>query len=104
MSSSISSPQAFDSSLLIPEGPSLDFQSLARTLNFNLPLKLNKINYVNWKAQSRSTATFFALINYLSKYSWSIILPFNATNSLTKIGMATQIKIPYSNLHSLKYS
>ncbi|KAL5763171.1 hypothetical protein ACOSP7_019435 [Xanthoceras sorbifolium] len=53
MSSSNSShaPLSFDHSLLIPEEPSLDFQSLARTLNFNLPLKLDKSNYVNWKAQ-----------------------------------------------------
>ncbi|KAL5776087.1 hypothetical protein ACOSP7_009013 [Xanthoceras sorbifolium] len=51
MSSSTSSPFAFDPSLLIPEEPSVDFPSLTRTLNFNLPLKLDKTNYVNWKAQ-----------------------------------------------------
>ena len=30
---------------------SLDFTSLAKTLNFNLPMKLDRNNFINWKAQ-----------------------------------------------------
>ncbi|KAL5768465.1 hypothetical protein ACOSP7_015011 [Xanthoceras sorbifolium] len=70
MSSSTSSPLTFD--------PSLDFQSLARTLNFNLPFKLDKTNYVNWKAQLH-----------------------NAAKDFIRIGMAIAINHFLSNLHSL---
>ncbi|KAL5835605.1 hypothetical protein ACOSQ3_015163 [Xanthoceras sorbifolium] len=55
MSSSTSSPLTFD--------PSLDFQSLARTLNFNLPFKLDKTNYVNWKAQLNPAFSFWKRVN-----------------------------------------
>ncbi|KAL5827880.1 hypothetical protein ACOSQ3_019731 [Xanthoceras sorbifolium] len=73
MSSNNSShaPLSFDHSLLIPEEPSLDFQSLARTLNFNLPLKLDKSNYVNWKAQSLSASTLLAIIYCKSWHPWT---------------------------------
>ncbi|KAL5834691.1 hypothetical protein ACOSQ4_014188 [Xanthoceras sorbifolium] len=94
MSLSTSSPQAFDPSLLLPEEPSQHFQSLARILNFNLPLKLEKTNY------SILAATLLALVNCFINYSWSIIQLFNATKDLTKIDMVTLIRIPYSNQHS----
>ncbi|KAL5740662.1 hypothetical protein ACOSQ2_029842 [Xanthoceras sorbifolium] len=29
---------------------SLDFSSIAKSLNFNLPVKLNRVNYIHWKA------------------------------------------------------
>ncbi|KAL5760933.1 hypothetical protein ACOSQ2_019771 [Xanthoceras sorbifolium] len=78
MSSNNSShaPLSFDHSLLIPEEPSLDFQSLARTLNFNLPLKLDKLNYVNWKAQvisSLSASTLLAIIYCKSWHPWTVL-------------------------------
>ncbi|KAL5775688.1 hypothetical protein ACOSP7_013245 [Xanthoceras sorbifolium] len=62
MSLSNSFPFSFDPSLLIFDEPSLDFHTLAQTLNFNLPLKLDKINYVNWKAQLSNATKYFIRI------------------------------------------
>ncbi|KAL5736126.1 hypothetical protein ACOSQ2_030914 [Xanthoceras sorbifolium] len=87
MSSSTSSPFAFGPSRLIPEEPSLDFQSLAKTLNFNLPLKLDKLNYVNWKAFKffLSTTTLLAIVH-----------------CFTYNGMAVPFSLLLSNMCNLK--
>ncbi|KAL5743934.1 hypothetical protein ACOSP7_026798 [Xanthoceras sorbifolium] len=119
MSSSTSS-LAFDPSLLLPEEPSLDFQSLVRTFNFNLPLKLDKTNYVNWKAEVISVVALLALVNCFSRHSWPeeevngiiknfianyvinlVMQLYTATNALIKTGMATPINLFPSNLRSL---
>ncbi|KAL5810529.1 hypothetical protein ACOSQ4_027097 [Xanthoceras sorbifolium] len=125
--SSITSSLAFDPSLLLPEEPSLDFQSLVRTFNFNLPLKLDKTNYVNWKAEvisvleiSRSVVALLALVNCFSRHSWPeeevngiiknfianyvinlVMQLYTATNALIKTGMATPINLFPSNLRNL---
>ncbi|KAL5788342.1 hypothetical protein ACOSP7_005291 [Xanthoceras sorbifolium] len=45
---------------------SMDFQCLAKTLNFNLPIKLDKTNYVNWKAQVTAAIKAFELEEMIS--------------------------------------
>ncbi|KAL5822841.1 hypothetical protein ACOSQ4_020741 [Xanthoceras sorbifolium] len=45
---------------------SMDFQCLAKTLNFNLPIKLDKTNHVNWKAQVTATIRAFELEEMIS--------------------------------------
>ncbi|KAL5743736.1 hypothetical protein ACOSQ2_026852 [Xanthoceras sorbifolium] len=43
-----------------------DYSSLAKTLNFNLPLKLDKTNYIYWKTQVLLAIRSVDLEDYIS--------------------------------------
>lgn len=45
----------------------MDFQSLAKTLNFKLPIKLEKHNYFNWKAQVLVTVRALELEDFIDE-------------------------------------
>jgi len=45
----------------------MDFQPLPKTLNFNLPIKLDKLNYVNWKAQVSAAIRALELEDFITE-------------------------------------
>ncbi|KAL5854638.1 hypothetical protein ACOSQ4_004440 [Xanthoceras sorbifolium] len=45
---------------------SIDYSSLAKTLNSNLPLKLDKTNYIYWKTQVLPAIRALDLEDYIS--------------------------------------
>lgn len=44
----------------------LDFPALAKSLNFDIPIKLDRKNFVNWRAQALSAIRALELDNYIS--------------------------------------
>ncbi|KAL5810166.1 hypothetical protein ACOSQ4_026734 [Xanthoceras sorbifolium] len=43
-----------------------EFNSIAKTLNFNLPVKLDRDNYVHWKAQVLPAIQAYELDDFIS--------------------------------------
>ncbi|KAL5763236.1 hypothetical protein ACOSP7_019500 [Xanthoceras sorbifolium] len=49
------------------QSSSMDFGSLAKTLHFNLPIKLDEINYIYWKTQILPAVNALDLVNFIDE-------------------------------------
>ncbi|KAL5836917.1 hypothetical protein ACOSQ3_014086 [Xanthoceras sorbifolium] len=62
---------------------SSDFAALAKSINFNIPVKLDRENYVYWKAQMLPTIEAFELDDFIS--AWNVLKCLYPQQSLAKV-------------------
>ncbi|KAL5764982.1 hypothetical protein ACOSP7_017287 [Xanthoceras sorbifolium] len=61
-----SSSTVRDADQALLSAPPIEFFSLARIVNFNLPVKLDRDNYIHWKVQVLPTIQAFELDAFVS--------------------------------------
>ncbi|KAK2643431.1 hypothetical protein Ddye_025194 [Dipteronia dyeriana] len=96
--SDISSNQIQNNLSSSPFSPSMDFSSLAKILNFNVPIKLDKSRYIYWRTQILPAIHALDLEDFIS-YSKSPpkkMIDVQVTNENGEVILEQQVNKEYT--------